>query len=133
MGVVIGVLVGAGFVESFHHVTDRRGRERFEMTMKCKRLADTLAKEKSNEYRQFEVNEVRFSAARNQCIASIDEASRVPPAATLWRFTVVDVLSGELLFSDMCDEDKRAPISCGAEGTGKLRAKRDQAFRDAVN
>jgi len=133
IAISVGVLLGAGLTEAFHRFMDRRSRERFEMNLRCKQLADDFVKRGTSDYHDVMLNEVRFSSSRNQCVASIDEVSRTPPLSDEWRYIVVDVLSGEILFSDICSEGKSAPLYCGAGRNIDITSKRDTAFRNAVN
>jgi hypothetical protein len=129
----IGALLGASLTEVFHRVTDKRSRERFEMNLRCKRLADEFVSKASNDYRQVMLNEVHFSAARNACIASVDEASHVPSTATMWRYTVVDVASGETIFDGICNDDKESAMYCGDGRNMEIIRKRNGSFEETVH
>ena len=129
---VIGALFGACFTEAFHRAADNRSREQFEMTVRCRHFADEFVRKDSSDYNDVMLNEVRFSPARNECVASIDEVSHTPPSDT-WRYSVVDVLSGESIFSDLCVDDKQTSLYCGAGRNMQIRTKRDDAFKAAVN
>jgi hypothetical protein len=133
MAVLIGIVVGAGITEGFHRVADRRSRERFEMNLRCKQLADEFVSKNSTDYTQVMLNEVHFSVTRNICVASFDEASHLPFSGTMWRYRVVDATSGEALFSDMCSDDKQSHIYCGNGRNMEIRRKRDDALKAALN
>jgi hypothetical protein len=125
---VVGILIGAGAVESFHIVRDRHRQQFFEQRIRCENLADTYAKSNTDAHTSMFVDRTDFSRARNSCVASISKAT-----SGFWTYQVVDVITGDLLFTDFCSEkDSQSSSFCGGGKDINLLHKRDSEFDEVV-
>lgn len=127
---VLGLLVGAVFVEGIQIIRDHNRREIFEQRLKCKNLAEDYVKANSDNYTSVFLDRADFSTSRNSCIASTNEYSG---SAQFTTYQVVDVVTGELLSTDFCDNhDSQSTSFCGNGRNMKLRRERDEAFDKVV-
>jgi hypothetical protein len=125
---VVGILIGAGIIESFHVVRGRLRREFFEQRIRCKNLAEIYAKTNSDDHTSLFVDRTDFSTARNSCVASISKAT-----SGFWTYQVVDVITGEPLFTGFCDgKDSQSSSFCGGGRDINLMHKRDSEFDEVV-
>jgi len=127
---VVGILVGAATIERFHAVRDHHRQQFFEQRLRCKSLAEVYAKTNSDDHTSVFVDRTDFSRARNSCVASISISKAT---SRFWTYQVVDVITGELLFTDSCDEkDSQSPSFCGGGRDINLMHKRDSEFDEIV-
>ena len=128
---VLGILIGAASVEGFHIVRDHQRREFFEQRLRCKKLSEDYVKANSDDYTSMSIDRADFSASRNSCVASTLE-SRGKDGRFLG-YKVADVITGELLFTDDCDDhDPQSRSFCGNGRDVRLLQKRDAEFDKAV-
>ena len=122
---VAGILVGAVSVEISHRVLDPKKRERFEQRLQCKALADSYARQKSDDYDTVFLGLVDYSPARNSCVGAVEIYGHLGG----WRETyeVVDLISGKSIYSKSCSGDK-----CGNGTNVRLDHERDAAFYQAL-
>ncbi len=125
----IGIAVGAGSTEVTHVIRERHQGAPFERRLRCRNLAEAYAKKKSNELTTIFLHRSDFSRSRNSCVAAISSAS-----GSLWNYEVVDILTGETLFSDQCFEKgtESDPAWCGNGRDIKLQRETDRAFEKIV-
>jgi hypothetical protein len=135
---VVGALVGAAAVQTFHTIHDRRNEDRFKEGLRCKALADKYVKDNASDSKGVVVNRVEFSRGRNSCILSVVEHFSTAPLEQAFlehglpKFTsppldnytvkVVDLLTGEELFSRMCN---------GSNECAQTLQKQEDVFKDA--
>jgi hypothetical protein len=118
----VGALVGATAVQTIHSIRDRSSRELFGERMRCKVLADRYVKDHSG-LTTVVVSRIEFSRGRSSCIVGTMEQLVAPmerPSSD-YTFKIVDLLTGEELFSRMCS---------GSECAETLQKQKD-AFNDA--
>lgn len=127
---VVGIVVGAGSVEGFQLIREHHRQEFFEQRLRCKNLAEDYAKSHSDDYISVLPDRSDFSTSRNSCVASTDEYTG---NARFVSYKVVDVVTGELISTGVCDNhDSQSPSFCGGGRNMKLRQERDAAFDKAV-
>jgi hypothetical protein len=124
--------IGAGLVEGVQIIRDHdhNRREIFDQRLKCKKLAEDYVKANSDNYTSVFLDRADFSTSRNSCIASTNEHSG---GAQFTTYKLVDVVTGELLPTDFCDNhDSQSTSFCGNGRDMKLRRERDEAFAKVV-
>lgn len=111
---------------------DRSRAEIFQQRIRCRSLADAFTRRETNESTTAFLDRVDFSVSRNSCIVSISAAnSRTvygTPMPTRWDYTVTDLLSLEVLWSDFCTENRDCE---GGKNIG-LMQQRAAVFERAV-
>ena len=119
----VGALAGAAAVQTIHMIHDRRSQELFGERMRCKVLADGYTKDRSG-LTTVVVSRIEFSRGRSSCIVSTAEQLVAPLEKTSSNFTfkIVDLLTGEELFSRMCT---------GSDECAETLQKQQDAFADA--
>jgi len=123
-----GILIGAASVQGFHAMRDDRRAELFKQRLRCKSLAESYAKKNTSDFETVFIDRNDFSTSRNSCVAS--DSSYTDSTA---RFDVVDVVTGEVLFSDSCvRKDATSSSFCGNGRDIKLLEQRDKEFDEAV-
>lgn len=126
---VVGILIGASSTAGIYAIRSTETRQFFEQRLRCKELAETYAKKNSDEYTDVILDRNDFSKSRNSCIASVDSVG----GDRFWKFEVVDVVTGELLSTDFCDDkDSQSSTFCGNGRDVKLRSQRDRVLDDTV-
>lgn len=118
-----GLLIGAAFVEYGHRRYDRQSKQMFEQRMRCKSLADSYARENTNNDGSTFLQMVDFSVPRNSCVAGFNNWTNN------WQdWELVDLLSGERTPIGSCD----LRASCGNGRDIKLASDLDAAFKQAI-
>ena len=129
---LFGCLIGAGLAQLYHTVQSRRANALFERRLRCKGLAEQYEKDKSNEFSDVVVLRVDFSPVHNSCIASTEEINTaISRQNRIYTFMVVDLLSGEFLFRQMCRSGRDAEGQsdyCGDSREASMAKARDHYF-----
>jgi hypothetical protein len=120
---VAGILVGAVSVEISHRALDLKKRERFEQRLSCKALADSYARQNSDDRRTASSELVDYSPARDTCIGAVT----IYGFGDLQTYEVVDLISGKSIHSKWCYGGK-----CGNGTNIRLMEERDAAFYQAL-
>src|SRR5579859_5434236 len=124
VSLTIGILAGAALVQIFHATHDLHRQELFAQKLKCKNLADNYVKTNTSSFEIIFLDRNDFSASRNSCIASASVRSGGHTS-----FDVVDVITGEILFTGSCNEkDANSPSFCGNGKDIALMEQRDREF-----
>jgi hypothetical protein len=129
---VLGVLVGTGSAVAFFAARDGKRQEVFREKLRCKEVADSYVKSNSEEGVLVTTDRVEYSAARNSCLASIDEIhGRTGGSSEYYR--AVDLMSGEVLYAGFCNNNTASGGSyCGNGKNVTLERSRDDAFVTAL-
>ncbi|MCU1271128.1 MAG: hypothetical protein JWN74_2422 [Acidobacteriaceae bacterium] len=128
---VFGIFIGAASVEGFHIARDNQKREFFEQRLRCKKLAQDYVKASSDDYTSMSLDRADFSKSRNSCLAATLESSGKDRQFV--EYKVTDVITGEVLSSDFCDErDSHSQSFCGNGRDIKLLQKRDEQLDKEV-
>lgn len=105
MALVAGIVLGVAATESLDVYRQSHDGRIFQERLRCKVAADAYVKKNStdSELVSLSLGKVDYSPARNSCVADVE--------ITVWARTpsvtekIVDVLSGESLFSASCNKD----------------------------
>jgi hypothetical protein len=113
-----------------------QGKGNFDQLQECRQIAETYEKKGSVDRRPLTVavavDRVEFSPARNSCLAALTRGIRGPRSAVLW-YEVVNLLSGEVLFSSSCVQtDPESSNFCGNSQDMAIIEKRDKALQQAL-
>jgi hypothetical protein len=108
-GLVIGALITAAYLSSQWRVR----KDSLEQKIRCEQIAKQYEHDNSSEIGSTEIDEVVFSPARNSCIA------KVIRTGNFWEYAVVDLLSREKGWSEMCNY-----------GTGECANRDDQLLKE---
>ncbi len=129
LALLVGILIGAGSTEVVHAIRRRHQGPSFESRVRCRDLAEAYSKRESNELTTIFLHRSDFSRARESCVAAISSVD-----GPFWNYEVVDVLTGEALFSDQCSEKgtKSDRMWCGNGRNVELRQEADRAFDKVV-
>lgn len=135
---IVALCAGAALDEGFHALRNGRAKsmvsaEAFQRRLRCKSLADQYVKQSSDDNSTMFVDRVEISPARNSCIAAVSRAEH-GQRGTLWSYETVDILTGETLFTGLCNQnDQRSPLFCGNGRDTQLMDKRDKALEAALS
>ena len=126
----IGVVIGAGLVQTIHSLRRHPKTVMFETRLCCKSLAAAYARN-PRDSGEMVVEHVEFRPARNSCLAStFTLAGRHHEVE---KFGVVDVVSGERIFEASCNSvDPKGKVPCGNGMDTTIRSQRDLAFQNAL-
>ena len=126
----IGVVIGAGLVQTIHSVGRHPKKTTFETRLCCKNLAAAYAKN-PRDGGETVIERVEFSPARNSCLAST--FTLVGRHHEVEKFSVVDVVSEERIFEASCNSvDPKAKAFCGNGMDTTIRSQRDVGFQNAL-
>jgi hypothetical protein len=126
---LIGLAVGAGGVQSCQRFHEKATAGVFSRRLHCKELANQYARKESNDKQSVSVETVGYAAAPNSCVAYFQIWEWISPQYTVQKWLVMDVFSGEQLYTDQCREER----DCGGGKDLTLDRRGEAAFRQAVN
>ncbi len=96
----------------------------FSRKLRCQAIARDFIQKRSDQVFSAFLDRVDYSAARRSCIA--EETDTISePGSTLWAFNLMDVVTGEQLFSAAC-------TTMTGDCSSKASAARDQEFQNAL-
>ena len=128
--VAVGVLIGAGLVQTIHSLHRQTQKATFETRLCCKNLAAAYAKS-LRDSGETVIERVEFSPIRNSCLAST--FTLAGKHHEVEKFGLVDVVSDEKIFEATCNSvDPNANIFCGNGMDTTIRNQRDLAFQNAI-
>lgn len=126
----IGVVIGAGLVQTVHTLRRHPKAVMFEMRLCCKNLAAAYARNPPDSS-EMAVEHAEFSPARNSCLASTFTVAGKHHEVE--KFGVVDVVSEERIFDASCNSlDPKAKVCCGNGMDMTIPSARDLAFQNAL-
>jgi hypothetical protein len=132
----VGLAVGGGAVEGYHLVHDKTTAEVFSRRLRCDELASQYVRKESSDTELLRVGLVGYSAASNSCLAYLTDWDQLSPTHTDQEWRVMDLLSGEVFYSESCREERVNGLErdwCGNGRDMKLGRRGEAAFRQAVN
>ena len=109
MALIAGIVLGATATEGFIVYRQSHDSQIFQERARCKAIADAYVKENTDlndnsvTGRSVTLEKVDYSPGRNSCVAELNTTIFAPGAA-YERYSVRDLLSGETLFSVMCNK-----------------------------
>ena len=125
----VGLAVGAGGVQSYHQFREKRTAEVFSRRLRCSGLANQYARKESNDTQWVGVQMVGYSAVSNSCVAYVHVWDRISSGYTVREWRVIDVLSGEVLYTAQCQEER----DCGNGSDMAFSRRSEVAFHQAIN
>ena len=144
---LVCLVVGAGLNETRHsllkrksEVKDRDTHELFQHRLRCKSVADDYIKADSDDSSTLFPDRVDYSSSRHSCIATFiryttgkRKVQHCNCFIETHDYETVDLLSGETLFSDFCEEnDSESRWFCGNGRDMKLNEERGKALESAL-
>lgn len=127
--IIIGMLIGAGGSEGFHILLGSRRQNAFQQKLRCKELAESYVRSNSNDMSTVYLERSGFSTHRNSCVAAISKVF----ISDSWDYEVVDVISGDTLYSGNCFRNRTSDsLWCGNGRDVQLSGERDKAFNEVV-
>jgi len=136
---LLGLVLGAGTVQSFHGFRPSTSAEVFSRRLRCKDLANQYATKEESDNSQSVIPKsvsleiVEYSSASNSCLAYFqtwDQFSRQISSKVLTRgWKIVDLLSNEVLYSEECHLEG----DCGSGNNFTLTRRSEFAFHQLVN
>lgn len=133
---LLGLVVGVTLDEGFHalRVRTKANTEAFQRRLRCKNLADNYLKESSDDNTTVLLDRDEFSPARNSCIAEVTRTEHGVRGGRLLMFDAVDILTGETLFTGLCNgNDANSATFCGNGRDMQLMERRDKVLEAALS
>lgn len=112
----------------YHQVRERRAAEVFSRRLRCNELANQYAGRESNDMQSVNAEMVGYSAVSNSCVAYFQFWEQISSHYTVREWRVVDLLSGERLYTDQCREER----DCGEGNDVRFGRRSEAAFQQAV-
>ena len=107
--IIAGIVLGAAVTEGFNIYRQSHDSQIFQERLRCKAVADAYVKENStdeNRTGRFVIlHRVDYSPVRNSCVADLEHSF-----GPLITENVVDLLSGETLFSVNCPKGCKTQV-----------------------
>ena len=125
----VGLAVGAAGVQTYQRFHEKATAEVFSRRLHCNELASQYARKESNDAQSVSVEVVGYAAVSNSCVAYSQLWEQISQRYTVREWLVMDLLSGERLYTDQCREER----DCGGGKDLTLGRKSDAAFQQAVN
>lgn len=126
---IFGMVIGAGGSEGFHILRDSHLQNAFQQKLRCKQLAESYVKSNSDGTTTVYLERSGFSTHRNSCVAA---TSRIFMSDS-WDYEVVDVITGDTLYSGNCFRNKTSDsLWCGNGRDVQLLEERNKAFDEVV-
>jgi hypothetical protein len=126
---LVGLAVGAGGLWSYRRFHDKRAAEVFSRRLHCNELANQYAGRESNDTRSVSVERVGYSPVSNSCVAYFETWEQISPRDSIREWRVMDLLSGQRLYTDNCREER----DCGGGNDVTFERKSEAAFHQAVS
>jgi hypothetical protein len=105
----------------------------FERRLRCRAAAEDYARKITAGDTIMTVERVDFSPSRESCIASTEEVRGFGTPHTYQVYRVIDLLSGESLFQDACNNNEpNARDSCGNGRDASIEQERNKGFDSAL-
>ena len=122
--------LGAGFASGWYYPRSRAATsgELFSRRARCHEIAAQYEKAKSNDTDGVIVESVGYAPVSNTCVANVTDMQRLSSTYTSETWSVVDLLSSEVLYSGWCREEK----NCGDGRNFELMGKSEAAFKQAL-
>jgi hypothetical protein len=121
-----GLLIGAVAATAYLRLQQSNNQARFEAKITCRQIAQEYEKNRSRDGSAIELQQVDYSPKRNSCIATLDSNDDLFQSAN-----VVDVITGEVIWSDECVEQNTGSAGsdwCGNGRNVKMDQERDKQF-----
>jgi hypothetical protein len=125
----VGLAVGAGGVLSHQRFYEKKTAEVFSRRLRCYELANQYARKESNATQSVSVEMVGYRAVSNSCVAYFHVWEQISSRSSVQEWQVMDLLSGERLYTDQCREDR----DCGGGNDMKFDRRSEVALHQAVN
>ena len=130
----VGLAVGGGAVEGYHLVHDKTTAEVFSRRLRCEEIASQYVKKESSDTELLRVELVGYSAASNSCVAYLTDWNQLFPTHTDREWRVMDLLSGEVFYSESCRQEQGyTGVWCGDGNNMRFDRRGEAAFRQALN
>jgi hypothetical protein len=126
---LVGLVVGAGGVQGYHRFHEKRTAEVFSRRLRCSELANQYARTESSDTQSVVVEMVGYSTVSNSCVAYFQIWEQIAPGHAVREWRVMNLLSGERLYTDSCREER----DCGGGNDMRFYRKSKVAFDQAVD
>lgn len=123
LATAVGLVVGVVSTFAYLSLQQRDGKDAFEQRIRCDQIAKQYERDNSDQTGSVEIDEVVFDRARNSCVG------KVIATGNFWEYAVIDLLSRERVWSEMCNVQTN---ECANRGDELLKA-RDKYFKELIN
>ncbi len=130
LSLVAGIALGAMGASGYFRLRENRTTELFARRIRCTELgAEYVKRESDEETTTVSISRVEYVKPSNSCVANVEVFDHMGMKPVYRNWKVVDLISGEALYSDTCFE---ARGEC-AQGSLTYGQRADLAFRQAVD